>query len=160
MKKETTSIALIAFAALAVIALLFMGGAQTGQNSTARDLAINQGFASSVNKIEVFHFHGTNQCYSCKTVGAYAEETINTYYQNEVKSGKIVFSSINYDLKENNATATKYGVTGSSLWIGVYDSEGFHPEQNTNVWYKIGDKQDYMTYLKDVIGKRLEGNFS
>ncbi len=145
---------------LALIIVMLQGCVQTNQTLSATDLVNNQNVSASVEKIEVYHFHGTNQCYSCKTVGAYAEETINTYYPNEIQSGKIVFNSINYDLLENKVIAMKYGVSGSSLWIGVYDSTGFHPEQNTNVWYKINDKQDYMNYLKEVIDKRLAGDFN
>lgn len=113
-----------------------------------------------IEKLEVYHFHGTHQCYSCKTVGAYAEETVNTYFSDEVASGKIVFGHINGDLPENRELIMKYGVTSASLWLGVYDKNGFHPEQNTNVWYKINDKQEYMGYLRGVIEKRLAGDFS
>ncbi|MFC1741902.1 nitrophenyl compound nitroreductase subunit ArsF family protein [Nanoarchaeota archaeon] len=112
----------------------------------------------SVDKLEVYHFHGTNQCYSCKTVGAYAEETINTYFKDELESGKIVFGHINVDLVENSALATKYGATGSSLRIGTYKGSGFEAEENVNVWYKIKDKQDYVAYLKGVIEQKLAGN--
>jgi len=108
--------------------------------------------------VEVIHFHGNSQCYSCKTVGAYAEETVNTYFPDEVASGKLVFKHVNYDLPENRALAVKYGVTGSSLWIGTYTTKGnFTAEQNINVWYKINDKEEYMTYLKGIIDKKLAG---
>jgi hypothetical protein len=114
---------------------------------------------SSVDKIEIYHFHATSQCYSCKTVGAYAEETVNTYFADEVKSGKIVFGHINGELPENKELVTKYGATGSSLWIGTYTKDGkFSAEQNVNVWYKISDKNDYMNYLKGVIEQKLAGN--
>ena len=33
-------------------------------------------------------------------------------------------------------------------------------DENINVWYKIGNKDEYMTYLKEVIEKRLAGDFS
>jgi len=123
-------------------------------NVTASGIPIS----GDVEKIEVYHFHATNQCYSCKTVGAYAEETINTYFANELKSGKIVFGHINGDLAENSGLVKKYGAMGSSLWIGTYYSDGtFTKEENINVWYKIKDKQDYMNYLKGVIESKLSG---
>ena len=53
--------------------------------------------SGDVEKIEIYHFHGTNQCYSCITMGDMAEETINTYFSNELKSGKIVFGHINVE---------------------------------------------------------------
>ncbi len=40
-------------------------------NVTASENAIS----SDVEKIEIYHFHGTNQCYSCITMGDYAEGT-------------------------------------------------------------------------------------
>jgi len=113
---------------------------------------------ANIDKLEVYHFHATNQCYSCKTVGNYAEETVNTYFKEEVESGKIVFGHINGDLSENRDLVMKYGATGSSLWLGTYNGEEFKAEENTNVWYKIRDKEDYMTYLKSIIEQKLAGN--
>ena len=113
-----------------------------------------------VEKVEVYHFHRTQQCYSCITLGAYAEDTVKTYFAPEVQSGKVVFGHINVDLSENSALVKQYGPTGSSLWIGVYTEDGFSKEENINVWYKIGNKDEYMTYLKEVIEKRLAGDFS
>lgn len=112
----------------------------------------------NIDKLEIYHFHGTHQCVSCKTVGAYAEETVNTYFADELKSGKIVFDHINGDLPENKDLVLKYGVTGSSLWLGTYKGDDFKAEENVNVWYKIKDKTDYMNYLKGIIEKKLAGN--
>jgi len=115
--------------------------------------------STSVEKLEIYHFHGTNQCYSCKTVGAYAEETVKTYFADELKSGRIVFGHINGELPENKDLVIKYGVNSASLWLGVYNANGnFKAEQNTNVWYKISDKQAYMDYLKGIIEQKLAGN--
>ncbi|KUG14357.1 hypothetical protein ASZ90_016005 [hydrocarbon metagenome] len=71
-----------------------------------------------------------------------------------------MFGHVNANLPENKALVERYGPTGSSLFIGVYDKDGFHKEENVNVWYKIGDKEEYMTYLRGVIEKRLAGDFS
>jgi len=135
-------------------------------DSTARSLPLSEQTKilkepSAIEKIEVYHFHGTNQCYSCITVGAYAEETVKTFFAEELKSGKIVFGHINGELPENQELVKKYEVTGASLWIGTYNSDGkFNKEQNTNVWYKIGNKQEYLNYLKGIIEKKLSGDLS
>jgi hypothetical protein len=114
--------------------------------------------SAKVEKIEVFHFHGNHQCASCIAVGSLAEETVNTYFADEVKSGKIIFGHINGELPENNDLVAKYGATGSSLWIGTYTKDGqFKAEQNVNVWYKINNKEEYMDYLKGVIEQKLSG---
>jgi len=128
--------------------------------NAALDTDLQNEKPAAVDKLEIYHFHGTNQCYSCKTVGAYAEETVNAYFADKLASGKIVFAHINVDLIENGELAKKYDVTSSSLMLGVYDDEGFHKEVNTNVWYKINNKEDYVNYLKGLIEKRLAGDMS
>ncbi|MBP1929974.1 hypothetical protein J2741_002570 [Methanolinea mesophila] len=111
-------------------------------------------------RVEVYHFHRTQQCYSCTTVGAYAEETVKTRFAGELESGKIVFGHINIELPGNRDLVERYGPTGPSLWIGVYDENGFHKEEDTRVWYKIGNKDDYIGYLSGIIAKRQHGDFS
>ena len=152
---------------LAIIGLSFiliLAGCSTNKslNDNCDDMTCNAVANTNeinIERLEIYHFHGTNQCYSCKTVGAYAEETVNTYFADELESGKIVFGHINGDLPENRELVIKYGVTGSSLWLGTYaGDEKFKAEENVNVWYKIKDKEDYMNYLKRIIEQKLAGN--
>ena len=115
--------------------------------------------SSNIEKIEVYHFHGNSQCSSCIAVGKLAEETVNTYFAQELKSGKLVFAHINAELPENYALAKKFEVTGASLWVGVTYKDGtFVKEENVNVWYKIGNKEEYMAYLKGVIEQKFSSN--
>ena len=115
---------------------------------------------SSVDKVEVYHFHPTNGCHTCTTMGQFAEETVKTYFPNELKSKKVTFDHINFQDPKNAELVKQYEVTGSSLMIGVYDKEGFHKEENIKVWYMTGKKDESMTYLKELIEKRLAGDFS
>ena len=123
-------------------------------NVTASESKIS----GEIEKIEVYHFHATRQCYTCKTVGAFSEETVNTYFADELKSGKIVFAHVNIDLPENKALVNKYEAKGSSLLIGVYGKDGsFSKQEDTNVWYKIDNETDFMNYLKGVIEQKFSG---
>ncbi|MCF7861875.1 nitrophenyl compound nitroreductase subunit ArsF family protein [Candidatus Woesearchaeota archaeon] len=111
----------------------------------------------TVDKIEVYHFHGASQCFSCETIKSFAEETVNLYYKDLLDSGKMEFRSIDVSLPENKEIVNKYGATGSSLWIGTYINGKFLKEQDTNVWYKVNDEEGYKSYLKGILDKRLEG---
>ena len=111
-------------------------------------------------KVEVYHFHGNTQCPSCIAVGDLAEKTVNDNFKAELASGRLVFAHVNYDLPENSALAAKYGVTGSSLWLGTYDSDGFHKQQDMDVWYLIDDKNAYSSYLSGIITRRLNGDLT
>jgi hypothetical protein len=110
--------------------------------------------------VEVYHFHGESQCASCTTVGAYAENTVNRYYLRELASGRLLFGHVNYDLPENKVLAEKYGVTGSSLWIGTYVNGKFNKEEDLKVWYRLDNETEYSTYLRSVLDKRLAGDLS
>jgi hypothetical protein len=115
---------------------------------------------STVGRVEVYHFHGNQQCVSCIAVGDLAEKTVNANFKEELASGRLVFAHVNYDLPENAVLAAKYGVTGSSLWLGIYDTNGFHRQQNMDVWYLTGDKEKYKAYLTNVITRRLNGDLT
>jgi len=141
-----------------MVPVLFVAGCSSDSHVSGAALADTKP-AVGIEKLEIYHFHGTHQCYSCITVGAYAEETVNAYFADEVKSGRIVFGHINGELPENRDLVIKYGATGSSLWLGTYAKDGrFSAEQNINVWYKIDNKEAYMTYLKGVIEQKLAGD--
>jgi hypothetical protein len=119
----------------------------------------NSKISSDIEKVEVYHFHATRQCYTCKTVGALAEETVNTYFADELESGKLVFAHVNVDLPENKELVDKYEAKGSSLLIGIYGKDGtFSKQEDSAVWYKIDNKEDYMDYLKGVIEQKFLGN--
>jgi len=156
-----------------MVVILILGAMLTGCSSKAdqsnatgksvSDLSTSQAQTSeqrtiNIDKLEIYHFHGTHQCTSCTAVGALAEATVNTYFKDELDKGIIVFDHINGDLPENRDLVMKYGATGSSLWLGTYKDGNFKAEENVNVWYKIRDKQAYMDYLKGVIEQKLAGN--
>lgn len=154
--KKRTSLNIVSLLLLTFLLVLAMGCTSSGEQRA------NSGNASSgpVEKVEIYHFHATRQCYSCIILGAYAEETVNTYFAPELRSGKLVFTHVNVDLPENKALVEQYRPTGSSLWIGVYNKTGFYKEENVKIWYRLGNKDEYMAYLKEVIEKRLAGDFS
>ena len=159
MKNKELFIGMVLFL-LTSVAVFAVGCTTPGEN-----VDTNTGSPASpehlkVEKVEILHFHATRQCYSCIILGEYAEDTVNTYFAPEVASGKLTFAHINVDLPENEEIVEQYGPTGSSLWIGVYTPDGFYKEEDIIVWYRIGNQDEYMTYLKGVIEKRLAGDLS
>ena len=105
--------------------------------------------------IEVIHFHATNQCYSCITVGKLAKKTIEEKFTKENKSGKIIFKSINIDLAQNTYLVNKYQVRGSSLFINsITDNKHFFKEDVT-VWRLLNNEPQFIDYLEKEIKKLL-----
>ena len=152
----------VIFAMLIVVCGLVAGCTSTSSPDSAASPAQLSTTSTTpiVEHVEVFHFHGKQQCYSCITVGDLAEKTVNENFSNELASGRLVFAHVNYDLPENALLKMDYGVTGSSLWIGVYDADGFHKEQNILVWSLIDDEAEYSRYLSALLTRRLNGDLS
>jgi hypothetical protein len=143
--------------AMLIIVCGFVAGCTSSSSPVA---AISPSANSTVEKVEVIHFHRTQQCTSCIAIGNLTEKTVNANFKEELASGRLVFAHVGYELPENAALTAKYGVTGSSLWIGVYDANGFHKEEDVRVWSLINNEDLYSTYLSGIITKRLNGDIS
>jgi hypothetical protein len=108
-------------------------------------------------KIEVVHFHGTQQCFSCITVGKFALQTIKEKFPDEFASGKIVFRDINAELKENQEIVTKYQARGSSLFVNAIRSGKDDISEDVTVWRLVNNESQFISYfegkLKALLGK-------
>ncbi|MCK4269083.1 MAG: hypothetical protein KAW93_01240, partial [Methanogenium sp.] len=110
----------------------------------------------NVEKVELYHFYDeSSRCISCVMLGDIAEEAVNTHYTEELRSGRLIFDHIDVGVAENSEIVGRYGPTGSSLWIGIYDENGFYAEELILPWYMIGDKPKFMRYIKAVLDPQL-----
>jgi len=108
-------------------------------------------------RVEVVYFHRTQQCYSCR----YAEEgthyTLETYFKDELASGKVTFQSIDVQDSKNAAIVNKYGAYGSQLFINTIKDGSDHIEQVTDIWLVLGDDEAFVEIVKSKIEKSLKG---
>jgi hypothetical protein len=150
------------FCFLSILLIVAFSGC-IGENSTLGNSVIQNGSvdsnkdSASVTKLEVYHFHRTQQCPTCIRLGELTEDTIKLYFSEEVKAGTVVFGHINIDLPENKELVDRYEPAGSSLYVGTYFENGtFEKEENTNVWYKVSSsREEYLSYLKEVLDKKI-----
>ena len=71
------------------------------------------------NKLEVIDFYGTHRCITCEAIEANTQYTLETFFKDELASGKITFKLINVDEKENYDMAEKFEATGTALFFNV-----------------------------------------
>ncbi|EHQ36347.1 hypothetical protein Metlim_2291 [Methanoplanus limicola DSM 2279] len=110
-------------------------------------------------KVELYHFHTNNQCYSCVLLGELANETVHTFYQDSLDSGKLVFDHINIDDENNSQVVNKYEAAGSSLIIGVYGKNGeFYKENLAGALYRINSPNSFADYMKTILSPLLGGS--
>ena len=111
--------------------------------------------AVKAEKIEVVHFHATQQCWSCITVGEYALKTIKDKFPEEYKNGTIVFKDINGELAENRDIVMKYRAGGSSIFINAIKNGVDNIEEDVTVWRLVANEDQYINYLQNKINNLL-----
>lgn len=67
--------------------------------------------------VEVFYFHFTRRCITCNAVESESKKAIESLFADQIKSGKVVFKSINLDDDSSKSDAEKCGVSGQSLLV-------------------------------------------
>ena len=112
---------------------------------------------TSVDKVEVVYFHRTQRCYSC----VYAEDstlyTLETYFADELASGKITFVTLDVTSEENAAIVEKYEAYTSSLFINTIIDGTDHIEVVNEIWSVIGDDETFVELVKNKIEQSLSG---
>ena len=106
-------------------------------------------------KIEVVHFHATQQCWSCITVGKYALKTIKEKFPDEYASGKIIFKDVNAELKENQEIVIKYQARGSSLFVNAIRGNRDEITEETTVWRLVSNEDQFISYFENKLHSLL-----
>lgn len=131
--------------------LLFFAACQGQDNSKT----INTTDLST--KIELIDFYSTHRCVTCKAIEANAKYTVETYFQDAVKNGKLEFKTVNVDEKKNYGVAEKFEATGTALFINVIkDGQEQHIDLTNFAFAKGTDREAFSTELKEKISEQLK----
>ena len=157
MKKSIIAI-LIGVVIVGVLFFIFRDNnqpstAQVSDNSTSKTQ--NSEEKQPAEKIEVVHFHATQQCWSCITVGEYALKTIKEKFPKEYENGKIVFKDINGELPENRDIVIKYQARGSSLFVNAITNGKDNIEDDVTVWRLVINEGQFIDYFQNKLNKLL-----
>jgi len=154
--KKTILWSAVALGFVVVLAVISSSGPRSGADLANNGQAPMSTASQSADKIEVVHFHATQQCWSCTTVGEFALKTIKERFPDEYQSGAIVFKDINGELPENNVIVTKYQASGSSLFVNAIIGDRDAIKEDTTVWRLVSNEQQFMDYfetkLKTLLG--------
>ena len=107
-------------------------------------------------RVEVVYFHRTQRCGGC----IYAEDriryTVETYFTDELASGKVTFEVLNVGDKENATVVEKYGAFTSSLFINTVRDGTDHIEEVTDIWLLLGNDEAFVGVVRSEIEKSLK----
>ena len=108
---------------------------------------------SGADNIQLLYFHRTERCQSCNNAEQYARETLDTYYPDEVKAGKIAIQSIDY--QKDKALAEKYGVKMQGLKLLITRDGQETVKDVPELWALVRDRDACISCLKSALDKEL-----
>jgi hypothetical protein len=155
---QTWRIAAIVLVVLvALVAGLWLIGARSGQPATAsvsqfqqiEDLG--QLPPGQAEHIEVAYFHRTHRCAGCTEAERLVRKTVDTYFADQLQSGKMSLVVADVQKKENAALVQKYNAWGSSLYFGIVKDETQYLWPVSDIWFALGDEPRFMALLRDKI---------
>lgn len=98
---------------LILFPLIFLGTIFSGQAQSVE--ADNEKTEVDKEIIEVYYFHNTHRCATCKAVETVTKSTLEESYPEQMKAGKIIFQSLNIEDDVNEPLARKLNVSGQTL---------------------------------------------
>ena len=112
----------------------------------------NQKPASSVSKngdVEVYYFHMTTRCVTCKTVESEARKNVEMLYADQVKAGRISFTSLNLEEATGKSVGEKLGINSQTLLIVKGDQK--INITNEGFLYAVSQPQKFTEVMKSKI---------
>jgi len=109
MKKIISSFSFILFIGLIAVSAQNNSSAKKNQPIDAQIAASEN---KNTGKVQVYYFHATRRCATCKAVEDVSKEAIKEYY-----GDKVSFESINSEEEKDNPLLKKYKVSGQTLLI-------------------------------------------
>jgi hypothetical protein len=99
--------------------------------------------------VEVYYFHMTTRCVTCKTVEAEARKNVEILYSDQFKTGKISFTALNLEESTGRSMGEKLGVNSQTLLIVKGDQK--INITNEGFLYAVSQPQKFTEVMKSKI---------
>lgn len=109
------------------------------------------------NRVEVYCFHGTRQCETCKNMKANTKTTLDTYFASQLKDSSVIFKIIDVDDIKNEKIAEKFQATGTALMINkVMNGKDSMMDWSDFAFEKANNEAEYITELRTKLQRVLK----
>jgi hypothetical protein len=109
-------------------------------------------------RVDVVYFHRTQRCNTCLYAETATRYTLETYFADEMASGKVTFQTINVEDEANADIIAKYNnASYLTLCINTVRGGTDHIEKVTDIWYVIGDDEEFVEIVKSKVEQSLTG---
>ena len=132
------------FFKISFVLITLVGISCNGQTSQKPVTAVSQN-----SDVEVYYFHRTVRCVTCKTVEAEARKNVEMLYADQVKAGKISFTALNLEEATGKSMSEKLGINSQTLLIVKGDQK--INITNEGFLYAVSQPQKFTEVMKSKI---------
>ncbi len=111
--------------------------------------------AGPADTVEVAYFHRTHRCWSCLRAEELTRQVLETDYQTELASGRMVFFSEDVQKPVDVSRVERYQAFGSSLYLGVLKANRWYLLPVDDMWLVLGDEERFHALLTGLIDTAL-----
>jgi len=143
---------------LAALALAVLANASAGVSAGAEEKkAVTEAKAAAGDEADgrqvvVYYFHGERRCKTCRTIEAFAEETVRGRFAKQLGSGALAWQAINFEQPGNEHFIEDFGLVSSSLvLVEMRDGKAARFEVLQKTWSLVRDKPAFEQYVEEAV---------
>ena len=108
-------------------------------------------------RVDVVYFYRSNPCQCMAVVGDNIKYAVETYFNDELASGKLTFKMLTSDGKANAEVVKKYNSLPFDLFINKVRGKTESIYHVDGIWELMADDQKLIEFVKSSIEKNLKG---
>ena len=151
------TIKILCFLLLACLSMFLMVGCAASSATAPSSDNSSSNSSSPADKVEVIYFHRTQRCHTCTYAEAEIRYTVDTYFKDELASGKVTLQVLNVEDKENADIVKKYAASYLTLAINTVKGGTDHIRKVTGIWTVVDNDKAFTEIVKSEIEKSLKG---
>jgi hypothetical protein len=98
----------------------------------------------------VYYFHATTRCATCRTIEAYAKETVTSKFASDLEAHRLEWRAVNVDEPANRHFIRDFQLyTRSVVVVDAKDPK--HYKVLDRVWQLVRDKAAFQSYVEQEI---------
>ena len=120
---------------------------------TAAERPVPTKSSPPADRIYVVYFYRPPRSHSCNYAEQMTRLALETYFQDELDSGKLMFDVVDMGLRGNETTVGQYGAYAynSALYINIFKGGLDHIQQVTDIWLVIDDDEAFVEIVKSKV---------
>ncbi|MFH1688249.1 MAG: nitrophenyl compound nitroreductase subunit ArsF family protein [bacterium] len=100
--------------------------------------------------IVAYYFHGNRRCATCLKLEEYSQEALTAAFDEQLKSGALVWRPVNYDEDENQHFIEDYQLYTKAVILSRVEGDMETGWTNLDkIWELVSDHDKYVTYIQE-----------